>query len=70
MNPELRTVADAFIELQHARHLAHYDNGKTWTRIDVMTLIRLAETAFQAWRVVADRPVAQDFLLAMIVDRK
>ena len=69
-NPSLKTVADAFFELQQARHDADYNNGMIWTRLDVSSLITQAETAFVEWGAVRDQDEAQDFLLTMLVDRK
>jgi len=60
-------VADSFVELQQWRHLADYDNSKIWTRVDVVTLIGSARTAFQTWSRIKNQPAAQDFLLAFIV---
>jgi hypothetical protein len=66
----LKAVADAFVDLQEARHKADYDNAAAWTRVDVVDLIDLAESAFGHWRVVRGTREAQDLLLSMLTDRR
>ncbi|MCG5535847.1 hypothetical protein [Ectothiorhodospira mobilis] len=48
-SPDARvmTVADAFIELQQARHDADYDLSSRFSRTDVLAHVGLAESAFQ-----------------------
>jgi len=63
----LRNVAQAFKELQQHRHDADYENSKKWTRTEVLSLIELAQTAFDEWQIIADEEIAQDFLLQLLV---
>jgi uncharacterized protein (UPF0332 family) len=67
---DLKTVANAFVELQQLRHRADYDNGKTWARIEAISEIDQAGAAFESWQRVREKKIAQDFLLSMLVDRK
>jgi hypothetical protein len=67
---DLQNVAGAFVELQQARHLADYDGGKTWTRIESVSRIDLAKEAFSSWGRVRNQRAAQDYLLSMLVSRK
>lgn len=50
--PELKSVANAFIQLQKARHDADYDLSKTFTRIEALQMVDLARRAFQDWKSV------------------
>jgi uncharacterized protein (UPF0332 family) len=50
--PELKSVADAFVQLQKARHDADYDLAKTFTRMEALEMVDLARQAFQSWKTV------------------
>jgi len=65
----LRTVANTFIQLQQFRHTADYDNSKKWTRTEVLAHIELAVAAFDSWNAIAREPIAEDFLLQLLVQR-
>jgi hypothetical protein len=67
--PELNTVAHIFIQLQHHRHIADYDNSKQWSRTDVLEVLTLATDAFNAWYSMSTRDPAQDFLLQLFLPR-
>lgn len=47
VNPDLQAIADAFVELQQARHFADYDYAKVFTRVEALTHINTARTAFE-----------------------
>lgn len=54
---DLRNIANAFVDLQQARHLADYDTAFVWTRVETITLIQLAEQSCQSWeRIRNERP--------------
>ncbi len=65
----LRTIANAFIQLQQYRHRADYDNSKKWTRTEVLGHIELAAVAFDSWNAIAREPIAEDFLLQLLIQR-
>jgi hypothetical protein len=67
---ELRQVATAFIDLQDARHLADYDNSKTWTLTDAQRQIEIAEDTFQGWRKIRTDPAANEYLLSLLIGKK
>jgi hypothetical protein len=67
---ELRQVATAFIDLQDARHLADYDNSKTWTLTDAQRQIEIAEDTFQDWRRIRTDPAANEYLLSLLIGKK
>jgi uncharacterized protein (UPF0332 family) len=66
---ELSTVAQSFIELQHHRHTADYDNSRQWSVLDVSIVWLQAEDAFVAWRAICDQDAAQDFLLQLFLPK-
>jgi len=65
----LKTVANTFIQLQQHRHTADYDNSKKWTRTEVFAQIESVQAAFDSWDVIADEPIAEDFLLQLLIQR-
>jgi hypothetical protein len=67
---ELRAVARAFVELQEARVLADYDNSKNWTSSEVETKVALAQTAFRDWTSIRSHPVANEYLLSLLVGKR
>jgi uncharacterized protein (UPF0332 family) len=67
--PELSTVADIFIQLQHHRHTADYDNSRQWSRTDVLNVLTLATDAFNAWIAISAQDEAQDFLLQLFLPK-
>jgi uncharacterized protein (UPF0332 family) len=66
---ELRSIANTFMQLQQHRHTADYDNSKRWTRTEVLTHIELAAAAFDSWNVISKEPIAEDFLLLLLIQR-
>jgi hypothetical protein len=67
---ELKDVAEAFVDLQQARHTADYSNGTTWTHMDVRAKVAKAQTAIRKWRCMRTEPVAHDYLLSLLIGRK
>ena len=70
VSTDLIVVAQAFIALQEARHIADYDVSATFTRVEVQERLGRAELAFQAWARIRGTPNANVFLAAMLLDRK
>ena len=68
--PEIRRVAQAFIDLQEDRQLADYDNHERWTVTDVQPLLEIATSAVQDWLTIRDTPMAGDYLLSMILGKR
>ena len=70
-NADLKAIAEAFVNLQQARHFADYDYAKVFTRVEALTHINTARTAFERWGRIRGKDFAQDFLLALFVaDRR
>ncbi len=57
------------MQLQQHRHTADYDNSKKWTRTEVLAHVELAAAAFDSWRVIGKKPLADDFLLQLLIQR-
>lgn len=70
LSQDIAIIADAFVELQEARHAADYDPSELFIRPDVLAMIDLVDQAFTAWRVVKDTPNANVFLAALLLERK
>jgi uncharacterized protein (UPF0332 family) len=68
--PDLRAVADAFVELQDARHEADYDMTRVYIRQEVMELVRRCERAVEAWRRIKGSRAAESYLVALLVHRR
>jgi hypothetical protein len=69
MQPELATIAEAFIELQQARHSADYDTTEVFSRPDVLSTIDLVDQAFAAWTTIKGEANANAFLAALLLNR-
>ena len=52
LQDEIVQVAAAFVDLQQQRHEADYDMGRSFTRLEVLSLISDAERAMIEWRKV------------------
>jgi hypothetical protein len=67
---ELREIAKSFIGLQEARHRADYNNEKSWTQTEVAAKLGDARTAFQNWKKINGSPVADEYLLSLMIGKK
>lgn len=63
----LKTVAQAFVQLQEKRHIADYDNGVTWTPIESLREVTTASKAFQVWASIRDENIAQEYLVSLLI---
>lgn len=63
--PELRDVAQAFVDLQEQRHSADYDLTQTFTKEEVLSLIGQAEYALTQFGRVDD-PMSKKFFLSCL----
>ena len=66
----LKFVAKTFVVLQENRQLADYDNSTFWSKTEALSLIRSAERAFAGWQSIRDEPIAQQYLLSLLVKRR
>jgi hypothetical protein len=67
---DLKTVIDAFAQLQEDRYTADYDVGTNWSPKGVENTLAIADEAFKAWRIVRKEKIAQDHLLTMFGARR
>ncbi len=69
LEAELRSVAEAFVELQDARHNADYDMSRSVVRLNALSNIARATQAFRDWRSVRQAPNAKVFLAALLLQK-
>jgi hypothetical protein len=62
----LKDVAQAFVELQEARHNADYELGKTYARSDAVTVVARAQRAFQDWNSIRKEDLARIYLACFL----
>ena len=67
---DLVIIADAFVELQEARHAADYDASEFFTRPDALANIALVDQAFDAWKKARHTPNANVFLAALLLNKQ
>jgi hypothetical protein len=63
---DLRTVAQAFIDLQQARHDADYNLAQPFRRSHVQGHLATARDAFESWKRIKGSEEARLFLLALL----
>jgi uncharacterized protein (UPF0332 family) len=68
--PDLRDVAQAFVELQEARHQADYDLGKSFTRQEAADLVDRCTEAFASWERCRKSPAAEAYLVAIALNSR
>jgi uncharacterized protein (UPF0332 family) len=66
----LRYVAKTFAQLQEQRHVADYDNAKFWTKTEALSQVSAVQMAFQCWEKIATKPIAQAYLVSLLVKRR
>src|SRR5665213_1953073 len=66
VSADLRSIAQAFIVLQDARHKADYDLESSWTKFVAQELVELARDAFQSWARIRRSHEANVFALALL----
>jgi hypothetical protein len=67
---DLRSIADAFQELQQARHEADYDLARRFTRREAMRLVQQVESAFKTWKGLRKSVVAKTYLHSLFAWNK
>lgn len=70
VEPELQTVAEAFVELQFHRHAADYDSTQVFDRTRVLAIIGQARDAANAWYRIRNAPNANVFLAALLLNSR
>ena len=59
---DLKSVANAFVRLQQARHEADYDLSRTFRKQEALAFVKLARQAFEAWERVRRTDDARVYL--------
>lgn len=65
--PQLSGVAQAFADLQQARHEADYNLAKSFTRSEALALISQADQAFRDWATVRKTDWARVYLACFML---
>jgi hypothetical protein len=60
-------VADAFARLQEARHVADYDNGRFWGRLEAREEVNTANLSFGVWAELRGENIAQEYLVSLLI---
>lgn len=64
--PEIRLIAQAFVELQEARQEADYNTAIPLAHVQADTHVQLAEIAFTEWTGIEADPAANNFLTELL----
>jgi uncharacterized protein (UPF0332 family) len=67
---DLKAVAMTFAQLQQKRHIADYDNTTFWSRTEALAQVKSAEQAFATWKPIRDEPIAQAYLVSLVVKKR
>ena len=67
LEPELQSIATAFVRLQQLRHAADYDLSQAFDRVTVLEAIEWAKTAMADWSKVRNTPNSNVFLAALLL---
>jgi hypothetical protein len=65
--PDLKLVAEVFVELQDVRHEADYKLDRSFTRDNARFLVGRADQAFRAWSTVRSEPIAKVYLASLLL---
>ncbi len=64
---KLEAIAQAFLDMQQARHDADYNLLKIFSRGEAKDLVALAEAAFSDWQTIRDDDLARVYLACFLV---
>jgi hypothetical protein len=65
----LRSVAQAFSQLQEDRHFADYNLTKDLDPVDALKQVKSAEAIFNTWPSMRGHQIAQAYLVSLLVKR-
>ena len=63
----LKTVAQAFVQLQDKRHIADYHNGIRWTHTESLLEVTTVRKAFLIWASIRHENAAQEYLVSLLI---
>jgi uncharacterized protein (UPF0332 family) len=69
IEPGLRKVAKAFVDLQEKRHAADYDLIHTFTKQETADDLDKVKVAFATWKTVSNLPHSNVFLMALALPK-
>jgi len=67
---DLRFVARTFSQLQEDRHFADYNLTKDLDPTDALDRVKFAEKIFSTWPSVRSEPIAQAYLVSLVVKNR
>lgn len=67
LQPQLVDIAQAFVDLQEARHQADYNTYRPIKRQEAIHLVELADKALDDWDAIRRTPQADAFLAGLLV---
>jgi hypothetical protein len=67
---QLKTVAQAFIDLQQNRHAADYSYLKKWSRTEAQSHVDTAAAAFASWKAIQHEKLAKDYLVSLLIKER
>ena len=67
---ELKEVAQAFVDLQQARHEADYDTARRFTRAEANDLVDQCDQAFTNWHMVRNTSSGEAFMVGLLAYSK
>jgi uncharacterized protein (UPF0332 family) len=70
LEPQINSVARAFVDLQELRHRADYNLLEPFAKKEALEAIGLAKHAMQDWKLVRKNPNASVFLAAMLLQNR
>ena len=70
LQPQLVSIARAFVDLQEARHQADYNAYRIVKRQEALHHVQLADKAIQDWDLIRKTPQADAFLTGLLVIRR
>ena len=63
----LRGVAQAFVDLQQARHEADYNLARSFSRADAQAFVDQADQAFNDWQAIRNDDYARLYLVCLLL---
>jgi uncharacterized protein (UPF0332 family) len=69
IEPDLRKIAKAFVDLQEKRHAADYDLIHTFTKQEATDDVDKVKDAFAVWKTISKLPHSNVFLIALALPK-
>ena len=63
----LKSVAEAFVQLQDQRHIADYHNGIRWTHTESLLEVTTVGKAFLTCASIRNENIAQEYLVSLLI---